>query len=200
MADSLERAFPSMRRVGQINSSHCGPAAVRMLLSYVGVGVLQKEIVAAAEVGSKIGWRGMLVEEMARAVRKLAPEVEFWSKEKSTLGELGRVVNEYKHPAGVEWQGMFLPEHQDEDEGHYCVVTRVDLVNNVVAMADPYYCRRYPEDREFTVAQFGKRWWDINLVTDEESGRDKEVVDERVMFVVVLKGKNWPEELGMTRG
>lgn len=191
--------FPGMHRVRQITNVHCGPAVTKMLLSYVGVRVMQKEVVAAAGIDEmKLRSYGMLYAEIARAVRNVAPTCNFWYKNDSSLGELSQIVNVYKYPVGVEWQGIFLPEHKDEDDGHYGVITRVDTVNNLISIVDPYYYDG--EDRKLGVVEFERRWWDVNMVFDSTIQRWQEVYDRRLMFVVTLAGETFPEELGMSRG
>ena len=99
--------FPSMGRVKQKNNSYCGPAVLEMLYSFLGRKVGQEEIVQAAKISRKIKSRGMLVEEMALAIKTLTPEYNFWSKRKSQTSELSEIVNRYNFPVGVEWQGVF---------------------------------------------------------------------------------------------
>jgi len=191
--------FSGMHRVRQITSVHCGPAVVKMLLSFVGIRVMQKEVVAAAGItNEKLENYGMIYQEMIRAIKNLAPECIFWYKNDSSLGELSQIINLFKYPVGVEWQGIFLSEDKDEDDGHYGIITKVDTVNNLIGIVDPYYYDG--EDRRLGVVEFERRWWDVNFITDPTTGRRQEIYDRRLMFVVARGGETFPEELGMSRG
>ncbi len=95
----------------QISESHCGPAAIQMLLSNLGIEVTQEQVAEAGGATSLIAMQGMRIAQLAQAVRSLAPQVVFYYKDHATIDELVRIVNDYRHPAGVEWQGVF----EDED-------------------------------------------------------------------------------------
>jgi hypothetical protein len=99
------------QRFMQISESHCGPAAIQMLLSNLNVEVTQEQVAEAGGATSLIAIHGMRVDELALAVRRLAPQVIFYYKDHATIEELVRIVNDYRHPVGVEWQGVF----EDED-------------------------------------------------------------------------------------
>lgn len=178
-----------------------------MLLSYRGASIGQDEIVAAAGAQKSVYQRGMTIEELGLAVNKLCPNLEFWYKYESTITELGLLVNEFKQPVGVEWQGLFDFEYFDEedetedvddDEGHYGLITQVDTQNNKVILVDPdkHYADK---DRFFTVLEFERRWWDSNTVVDSVSGRSREVSSYHSMFIIVPRGRSFPENLAMTR-
>jgi hypothetical protein len=107
-------------RFKQISESHCGPAAIQMLLSNLGIEVTQEQVAEAGGATSLIAMNGMRVDQLALAVHRLAPEVVFYVKDHSTIEELVRIVNDYRHPVGVEWQGLF----EDED------AARLDRANH----------------------------------------------------------------------
>lgn len=192
------RNFPNLKRVSQKTLSHCGPAVLEMLISFLGREIDQEEFVDAVGIRDKLPTNGMLISEMGTAVRILAPEMQFWFKENSSLSELRRLVMNYKYPAGVEWQGVFY-EEADEDNGHYSVVTYIDTTNNIIMLADPYE-RFAGSDRIFHILEFEDRWWDENEVRDPETGNTRYERDYHMMFVVTPKEATWPEELQMTRG
>ncbi len=190
--------FPHMERVKQITSYHCGPAVLKMLLSWQGVKSKQREIVVAAGIGRKLKTYGMTVAEMSLAVNKLFPNLRLWYKDNSSLKELQQLVRGYDLPVGVEWQGVF-EEYADEDSGHYAVVVAIDMASNLIMLADPF--RKYAgKDRRFSIIDFEHRWWDTNEVTDPRTGKHKLVKDYHMMFVVVPEGVTFPESLGMVRG
>ncbi|MCJ7805647.1 cysteine peptidase family C39 domain-containing protein [Patescibacteria group bacterium] len=194
----LNPYFPTMRRVRQKTSSHCAPAVLEMLASYVGKDVDQDAFVEAAEATEKLRVYGMTVDEMGRAVTRLVPDVQFWYKHHGTLSELTEIVRIHKYPVGIEWQGVFY-EDADEDNGHYSIVTHIDTVNNIIVLADPY--KRFAgSDRSFHVLEFEERWWDENEIIDTWSRKHNIVRDEHTMFIITPKDVFFPEYLGMYRG
>ena len=190
--------FPTMKRVCQKTNSHCGPAVLEMLFSFVGVYFDQDEfveIIGKDEENLKI--YGMTVAEMSKAAKILAPEHNFWFKENSSLSDLQQIVKEYGFPVGIEWQGVFY-EDADEDDGHYSVVTYVDTVNNIIMLSDPY--KRFAgSDRTFHIMEFDHRWWDENEVVDRELNRKFITREEHMMFLVTPKESIFPETLEMIR-
>ena len=190
--------FPQMKRVKQITSYHCGPAVLKMLLSFYGIPVMQKEIVTAAGIGKRLKIYGMTVFEMAVATDKMFPSFQLWYKENASLKELQELVNTHGQPVGVEWQGGF-EEYEDEDNGHYAVIVHVDMANNLILIADPF--KKYAgKDRRFSVIDFEHRWWDTNEVVDTKTKKHKLTKDYHMMFIVTPKEATFPESLGMVRG
>lgn len=188
--------FPGMRRVRQISTNHCGPAVVSMLLSHCGSEINQEALVDAAEVRHTLEAYGMTVEEMGRAVKKIAPQLSLWYKEHATIDEIESIMNLHKYPVGIEWQGVFY-EDEDDDNGHYSVVTNVDNVNKIITVADPYD-RFAGTDRSFHIDEFEQRWWDVNEVFDPAIGERRVIRDERMIYIVVPKGEDFPHIFGMT--
>ena len=187
-----------MKRVKQITSYHCGPAVLKMLLSFQGVIIKQKEIVTAAEIGRRLKTYGMTVAEMDVSVNKLFPQLQLWHKDNASLKDLQELVQTYTVPVGVEWQGVF-EEYEDEDNGHYAVVVHADMANNIILLADPF--KKYAgKDRRFSIIDFEHRWWDTNEVTDLRMGKHKLIKDYHMMFIVVPKEVTFPESLGMVKG
>jgi len=187
-----------MRRVEQISTSHCGPAVVVMLLSYLGVDVSQESVVERADMSIAIENYGMLVSDMARAVEKITPQFQFWHKEGSSIPDLYQLVERYKYPAAVEWQGVFF-EDSDEDDGHYSVVTHVDDTSDIIFISDPY--KRFAGvDRVFHTDEFANRWWDDNDIYSPETGNIETKRDNNMVFIITGKEVVFPEELGMLRG
>lgn len=194
----LETPFPNMARVRQITNDHCGPAAVVMLLSHLGLAIGQEELVAAAGAEDKLHDLGMTVDDMAVAIKTLLPEVRMWSKLGGEVGDLETLSNVYKYPVGVEWQGVFEHEdgNDDDDAGHYSVITGVDRDNGFIRLADPY--RLYAgKDRILPLKQFRKRWWDVNEVWDKGRRRRRLVCDERMMFIITPAKEVFPREIDM---
>lgn len=189
--------FINLPRIAQIDSSHCGPAVVEMLLSNLGLNATQEEIAEAADVEGKIEDHGMTVAEMRLAVNHLFPYVNFWHKDYATIEELRRIVAVHRYPVGVEWQGVFL-QYSDGEDGHYGVITHVDFSENLIYLADPYD-KFAGVDRNFNINAFLKRWWDINEVVDLQTGMVEHVKDNRMMFIITPQDETFPEELHMSK-
>lgn len=129
---------------------------------------------------------------MARASRTIGKGAfSFWRKANGKISDLDSIVNKYKYPVAIEWQGVFY-ENEDEDSGHYGVITRVDKKAGILRLSDPY-SEFAGVDRKFEIPTFFKRWWDENII------KGRTLRDNRVMFVIVPKGESWPKRLGMTR-
>lgn len=194
-------------RFTQISESHCGPAVIQMLLSNLGIEVTQEAVAEAGCATNLIELNGMRVDQLAEAIKSLAPQAQFWYKERSSLDDLVSLVVDYGYPVGVEWQGVFEDEDEagdeqpgdeteDEDYGHYSIVTHIRPEEKLLIIADPY--KDYvSQDRIFSFEVFEKRWWDFNEVQDPESGRAKLVEDFHMLFIITPRGKRFPYKLGM---
>ncbi len=196
-----ERHFDfSSPRFTQISESHCGPAVIQMLLSNLGLEVSQEAIAEAGGATRLIELNGMRVDQLARAVRLLAPQAQFWYKDHASLDDLTRLVVDYRYPVGVEWQGLFEDREEDEtdegDYGHYSVVIIIDEKNRQVVIADPYKDFR-SQDRVFPLDWFYKRWYDVNEVEDEATERVRLVEDRQMLFIITPADEHFPRELGM---
>lgn len=180
--------FPSLKRVKQIASSHCGPAVLVSLFSFLGVRSSQAGIVRFLRAENKIKEDGLTIKDLIRAVRVIGKkEFTFWKKENATIGDLDRIVNKYKFPVGVEWQGVFY-EDEEGDNGHYCIITEVNKPKGYLKLSDPY--KRFAGlDRKFRISDFEKRWWDANGLE----------YDKKLMFLITSKKETFPRSLGMIR-
>ncbi len=186
------KPFPKMKRAKQVTSSHCGPAVVEALFSFLGQKVSQALIVKSIRADKKIKKIGLNIDDLRSSVKKLGKgKFTFWNKTGSTISNLSLIVNKYQYPVGVEWQGVFY-EYADGDNGHYCVVTRVNKEGGYLRLADPFF-KFAGVDRKFKIKNFAKRWWDVNII-----GR-KTVKDRRMMFVITPKSDTWPKKLGMKK-
>jgi len=194
----------------QVSFSHCGPAVLEMLFSHLSVDIDQNEFVRSLGIESRLKEYGMTVREMEAVVAKLFPDYTFWYKDNSSLSDLSVVINTHKYPVGVEWQGDFPDvsseeisqygyeeDDEDDDAGHYSVVTHVDTINNAVFVSDPFgpFAGR---DRKFSILDFEKRWWDINEVVNPSNGKRIQVHDYHMMFLVTPKDELFPVNFGMS--
>lgn len=190
--------FPQMKRIRQITSSHCGPAVLADLFSFLGVRLGQARMVRSIHAQKRIKNFGLLVSELARIVKIAGRgKYDFWKKENSTVSDLDLIINKHKHPVAVEWQGIFY-EFADEDNGHYGVVTKLDKKSGYLRLADPY-SEFAGVDRRLKIEDFVKRWWDDNEIKVKGTRRKKIVIDHRLMFLITPKGTSWPKKLGMVR-
>jgi hypothetical protein len=190
-------------RFTQISESHCGPAVIQMLLQNLGIEVTQEAVVEAGGANDLIKQLGMRVDQLAWAVRQLAPQTCFWYKDHSMIEELVQILVNYDYPVGIEWQGLFEDkledETQDGDYGHYSVVTMADAKGQKLVIVDPYKDFR-SQDRNFSFEFFMSRWWDTNNFPDKLTGKDCLVEDRQMMFIITPKLETFPSLLGMKKG
>lgn len=198
-------------RFTQISESHCGPASLQMMLANLGIEVSQEAIAEAAGAAQLIELNGTRVDQLAQAVRQLAPEACFWWKDHASLDDLVELVAKRHYPVGVEWQGVFEDPDEDGDEseagseteeddyGHYSVVTHVHARKRELIIADPYK-DFISQARIFTFDEFEQRWYDFNEVPDPTGGPPRLVEDYHLLFVITPQNKTFPRELGLKRG
>lgn len=201
----------------QISESHCGPAVIQMMLSNLGFEVTQEAVAEAGGATSLIAMNGMRIDQLALAVHRLVPEVFFYFKDHATIDELVRVVNDYRYPAGVEWQGVFEDEDQpsspetktadqaglaedseseDNDYGHYSLVIQAYRRKKELMIADPYK-DYFSQTRIFDFRYFEGRWYDYNEVSAPVTGQPVVVEDYHMMFVIVRRNILFPRRIGM---
>jgi len=208
----------------QISEAHCGPAAIQMMLSNLGIEVTQEQVAEAGGATSLITMHGMRIDQLAKAVRLLVPQVMFYYKDHATIEELVRIVNDYRHPAGVEWQGVFEDEDvmrldranqtwsphaetgqaglaadsesQDNDYGHYSLVVRANRRRRELIVADPYK-DFFSQARIFGFQEFESRWYDYNEVPDPQTGQPILVKDDHLLFVIARRNIVFPLRMGM---
>lgn len=181
-----------MVRVKQKSASHCGPAVLEMLLSYLDIKVHQDAFVTAAKVQKKLPLHGMNIHDLSIAVKKLVPQSIFWYKRDATIGLINTILTKYKYPVGVEWQGLFRVKHEQEDNGHYSIATGIDKDMELIYLADPFWTFS-KRDRRIDLTLFKKRWWDYNVIND------RNIRDERMIFLITPKKVTFPKDLGMHR-
>jgi ABC-type bacteriocin/lantibiotic exporter with double-glycine peptidase domain len=192
------KRFSRLRIIQQISENHCGPAVIQMLLENIGVSVTQEQITEAAGAADTIADHGTRVDQLAKAVKELAPGARLWYKEKATLRDLKYVLEEPKFPVGVEWQGIFDDDldENDDDYGHYSVVAHIDEQKDELIVMDPYK-DFVDQNRIIKVSVFLNRWWDYNEVVDPQTGATAYKKDQDLFFVVVPVEFSFPAELGM---
>jgi hypothetical protein len=197
------REYFHLKRSLQISESHCGPATIQMLLSNIGIDVTQEQIADAGGATDLIELQGMRIDQLARAVVLLAPDTQFWYKEAATIDELVTLITEYQYPVGVEWQGIFEDEDEqeeadDDDYGHYSLISYIDKEKQELIIVDPYkdFVSR---DRILTFDEFNERWWDYNEVIDLDTGKPKLMEDYHMLFIITPKNVGFPVQMGMVK-
>lgn len=193
LADKITgTAFPELARISQASASHCGPAVLASLYSFLGVKISQRSIVVSLRAQNKIKSLGLNMHDMERASKIIGKSAfSFWRKTNAKISDLDLAVNKYKCPVGVEWQGVFY-EDEDEDNGHFSIITKIDKKRDFLRIADPYY-KYAGVDRKFKIKEFEIRWWDENII------KGRNLHDKRVMFVITPKSDSWPKKLGMKK-
>jgi ABC-type bacteriocin/lantibiotic exporter with double-glycine peptidase domain len=191
------KKFSRLRRIEQISENHCGPAVIQMLLENLGVNATQEEITEAAGATFTIETHGTRVDQLAKAVKQLAPIAKLWYKEKASPEDLEYVLNICKFPVGVEWQGLFDDmDDEDEDYGHYSIIANIDKTKDEIIIVDPYK-DFVDQNRIVKMSTFLNRWWDFNEVKDLETGEKTFKKDEQLFFVVAPLSVTFPDELQM---
>lgn len=199
MANNLSNnPFPHLKRVAQFNSSYCGPATLQMLLSFYDVIIDQQQVVDLLQINQKIIVHGMTIQEMGQFIKKYYPQYQFWYKFNSTTAQLSQLINQFNFPVGVEWQGIFdYPdeeafEDEDDDPGHLAVIVAINTGQNYITIADPdaHYAGT---DRQFSILQFERRWWDINEINHQE------VDDYHGLFLITPNTFFFPDSLQLIK-
>lgn len=191
------KRFSRLRWIQQITENHCGPAVIQMLLENIDISVSQEAITEAADAIHTIAIHGTRVDQLAKAVHLLAPAAKLWHKEKASFEDIEYVLNEKKFPVGVEWQGLFEDQdNDDEDNGHYSIVAHIDKARDELIIVDPYK-DFVDQNRIIKITTFENRWWDFNEVKDLETGAITSKKDEQLFFVVTTLDVSFPEDLGM---
>jgi len=191
------KRFNRLRRIEQITENHCGPAVIQMLLENIGVNASQDAITEAAGATHTIETHGTRVDQLAKAVQQLAPDARLWYKEYAHVEDLEYVLDECKFPVAVEWQGLFDDEDdEDEDYGHYSIISHIDQAKDELIIVDPYK-DFVDQSRIIKMSVFLKRWWDFNEVKDPHTSEKTFKKDEQLFFVVAPRRMSFPIELGM---
>jgi hypothetical protein len=169
-----------------------------MLLANLGIEVTQEDVAELGGATALIDLHGMRVDQLALAVKLISPVIQFWYKDHAKLKELTALVKTYRYPVGVEWQGLFGSEEEEDDGdyGHYSVVTHIDTKRKELIIVDPYK-DFVSQDRIFSFETFTARWWDTNEVTDPETGRATLLTDYHMMFIITPQDVTFPTLLGM---
>ncbi|HLU09991.1 MAG TPA: hypothetical protein VK003_10020 [Oceanobacillus sp.] len=170
---------------------HCGPATIEMMYSIYGIHKTQDEIAQAIGDVERITERGCSVDEMAHAVEQLTPNYILLGKMYGTIEDLRVLTEKYLLPVGVEWRGRFLePDGRIWEEGHYSLVTHVNLSEGSLEVIDPYApgVNLLSMNDLIPIDLFLQRWWDTNPIPSPENPAVvTEIRDDRLLYVLVPK-------------
>jgi hypothetical protein len=206
-----------LKRFRQANSCYCGPATTQMLVSEFGLELDQDVLVEVAGAKKTVMKAGITLEEIARGVKKIYPDLVIWQKMNSKIEDVAKMLKQ-GYRVGVDWQGIFSQDDYNDDEytwldnvwnkltgapelkgfqGHYCVALEVDIKRGYVRYADPYghYAGK---DRFIAIWEFLERWWD-DRVGRNKSGKKIYVFENRLMFLITKKNDILPKKMGMKR-
>lgn len=176
-------------QVEQQSEAHCGPAVLQLLLAKLGKKFTQNEIVAAAKVGKIIAKKGTRPKQLALAVKTLVPGHQLWFKQLSTIEDLDRLINEFKTPVAINWQGLFYDSLEEEtpsnrhDRGHYSVVVGINPAKDRIIIQDPYppFAKK---NRVFSLTWFITRWEDVVRDKNMKSGRFTTLKTKQFLFII----------------
>lgn len=194
----------NFKRFTQITESHCGPAVLQMLLAYFGIEQSQEAITEAAEARETIGPEGTSCAQLALAIHRLAPEYALYFKHNASFNDVERLIQEFKLPAAVDWQGMFYEDEEEEDYkrlsvgdyGHYSIITSIDKIKNEVVMVDPYM-EFEANDRRIEIYRFLNRWWDSEIVKDSKTGFEHSERIDKLLFTIAPRNNELTLKMGM---
>ncbi|MEP7166494.1 MAG: C39 family peptidase [Candidatus Woesebacteria bacterium] len=203
----IVQPYSRMRRVKQIDDVHCGPAVLQMVMTHIGIDVSQLDIDKAIHAEEYIEEYGTRPDQLAAAVKVIAPQAQLWCKEYTSTEDLVALVQQFMYPVAVEWQNLFYDSIQEEyedtnghpeqqDFGHYSIISSIDPENDEIVMVDPYHTFN-EEYRYFSLKWFESRWWDDNETKDPHTGHIYAKRDRRLCFIVTMKGMPFPKLLGM---
>lgn len=186
----------------QKTDSHCAPAVTEALLGYNKVIVTQDQVVEAARVKSRLIKHGMRPKDIALAVSKLAPHLQFLYKNEATSRDLVQLVKKHHLPVGVNWQGLFYDSAAEEkrldpvdkrgEHGHLSIIIDFEAKKDEITIDDPY-SEYYNAPRIYSYRWFKTRWWD----KDYEKGSVTKTY--KFIFVVVPKDFTLPDSLGLKK-
>jgi len=187
----------------QETPAYCGPTVIQTLLDYIGIKVSQNQVVAAALAKSRVMSKGIRPDQLAKAIPKLAPNMEFWLKQNATASDLDQLINTYHYPVAVDWQGLFYDSVEEEkkvhplgyDSGHYSTVIGVDRQKDSIVIYDQYpdFAKK---PRKFSLNWFvTRRWWDVVYEKDKKTGKKIGLYTKHLIFIIVPKSATFPQKL-----
>lgn len=208
-------------RSRQESGSYCGPAVLQMLLSNLRVNISQKAIADAYASDDVVMREGIPLVGLAKSLKKIASRFQVWQKYNATVEDIYTLLDR-NLLVGFDWQGIFtedeygdeywnyqsrLKQHWEKirgipqlkgDQGHYCIALEVNKKKGYLRFADPYghYAGK---DRFVALWELEERWWDDRIDLNKKTNKKSYVMEQRLIFVVTLKGDKRPEKVGMEK-
>lgn len=114
-----------------LNSSYCGPASLKILLSYYGIEKSEKELAKLCKTKKGLGTKS---KEIERVAKRFGFKVRI--KDNSNFKDIERWLNK-KVPVIVDWFTRGRTDYTNSDiaTGHYSVVAGLD--NKFIYLQDP---------------------------------------------------------------
>lgn len=139
-----------LRIVEQKRTGMCGPAVLRMLLSYFSIDKSEEYLARLCRSSQKSGTHP---KNIAKTLRKLGFQVRVstWGSKKKCWENLNYWVNKRKLPVLVDWFS--------ETVGHYSVV--IGLNRKHIWLADPEFHEKRKRVRKFRWDDFFLWWFDF---------------------------------------
>ncbi len=133
-------------------SGTCGPAALRILLSYFKIEKNEKELAILCKTDAE----GTRPKKMIAAMRKLGLKAKSGSggTAEKAWEVLDYWTNQRKLPVLVDWFSATAPNF----DGHYSVI--LGVTKDKVLMADPEFSEEKERIREMSWINFLKSWLD----------------------------------------
>ena len=193
----------TIRAISQETDENCGPAVIQTLLAKYRRKMTQDEIIRVARVKTRLKEHGTRPDQLARAVKKIAPNLQFWYKDQATVEDLDRLIHVYHQPVVINWQGLFYDTVEEEDRfnpqgehGHYSLVVDIDLAHDTITTSDPYP-EYNAQPRVFSLRWFCTRWWDVDHSDHLKNGKPDSFHTKHFLFIVARKSETFPASLGM---
>lgn len=186
-------------RIFQLDG-HCGPTTVQMMLRRYKVYLSQPEIARETKAGDTIHEHGCRIDQLGLAVSALATDYVLLAKYDATISEIRHIIEDFGMPVGVEWRGQFYREDGTRyEDGHYSVVTHVEIRRGVLKIVDPDETSVLPNG-ELSIEEFESRWWDENWLGSPEDPASPIARTFHLIFVVVPRSQqDTIQALGFTQ-
>lgn len=123
-------------------SGNCGPASLKMVLSYYGVNKTERQLVRLTGCTRKLG---VEAEQIVKATRKLGLKASIIDN--ASFADIKKYVKKKKIPVIVDWFSI--------DDGHYSVV--VDITKDNIFIIDP----ELGYVRAMRLKKFFRVWFDF---------------------------------------
>lgn len=135
-----------------LRQSYCGPASLKIVLSYYGVAKTEKELAKLSDWNKELGVSGAGIK---KAAEKLGFKVAI--KNNSNFSDIKKWL-EKKTPVIVDWFTRGRSDYGDADiaDGHYSVVCGLDA--RYVYLQDP----EIGKIRKLSRENFKKVWFDFS--------------------------------------